>query len=155
MAALPGAVAAGVVSNLPLVSAGGADDFLIEGRPEPAPGQQAWNARYQMATPSALPALGLRLVRGRWFEPQDRPDAPPVAVVNQATVRAYFQGDDVIGRRIRYFGDDPWITIVGVVEDVRSLAVEEDAPPAIYAAYAQAPRPGYSGRVASLVVFRP
>lgn len=154
LASLPGAVAAGVVSNLPLVSGGGADDFLIEGRPEPAPGQPVWNARYQMATPSALPALGLRLVRGRWFEPLDRPDAPPVAVVNEATVRAYFLGDEVIGRRIRYFGDDaPWITIVGVVEDVRSLAVEEEAPPAIYTAYAQAPRSlAYPGRFANLVM---
>lgn len=76
--------------------------------------------------------------------------------------RAFFRGEDVIGRRIRYNDSDGGITIIGVVEDVRSLAVEEDAPPAIYTAFAQAPRsPGssetpmlwsYWGRFANLVV---
>lgn len=162
LAAIPGAVAAGVVTDLPLVTSGSADYFIIEGRPEPAPGQPTWNAHYQMATPGAQSALGLRVVRGRWFEAQDRSDAPHVAVINEATVRAFFQGEDVIGRRIRYNDSDGWITIIGVVEDVRSLAVEEDAPPAIYTAFGQAPRsPGssqmqmlwsYWGRFANLVV---
>jgi putative ABC transport system permease protein len=87
LAAIPGVIAAGAVSDLPLRSSGGADDFIIEGKAVPAPGALQWNARYQMATPSALRALGLRLVKGRWFEPADGPEAVPVAVINEATAR--------------------------------------------------------------------
>ena len=153
LAAIPGVEAAGALSSLPLRSAGGADDFIIEGRATPAPGELQWNARYQMATPSALPALRLRLLHGRWFLPTDRAGAPPVAVINQATAGLYFPGLDPVGRRIRYFGpDSAWITIVGIVADVRSLAVDEAAPPAVFTALAQAPRPAYTGRSMNLVV---
>jgi putative ABC transport system permease protein len=153
LAAIPGVIAAGALSDLPLRSSGGADDFIIEGKAVPAPGALQWNARYQMATPSALRALGLRLVKGRWFEPADGPEAVPVGVINEATARTYYAGEDPIGRRIRYYGDDaPWITIVGVVGDVRSLGATEEAPPAIFAALAQAPRPAYEGRSMNFVV---
>jgi predicted permease len=153
LAAIPGVVAAGAVSNLPLRSAGGADDFIIEGKALPAPGEMQWNARYQMATPSALGALGLDMVRGRWFEPMDRRGAPPVAVINETTARLYYPDTDPIGKRIRYYGSDaPWITIIGVVSDVRSFGAAEAAPPAIFTALEQAPRPPYAGRSMNLVV---
>ncbi|MCI0434954.1 MAG: ABC transporter permease [Gemmatimonadetes bacterium] len=151
--AVPGAEAAGAISGLPLRNAGGADDFIIEGRPEPAPGDVRWNARYQMATPAALRALGLRLVRGRWLEPTDRAGAPPVAVINEALARLYYPGEDPVGTRIRYFGaDSAWITIIGVIADVRSLGATQDAPPTLYTALAQAPRAPYSGRFMELAV---
>lgn len=153
LAALPGVVAAGAISDLPLRSAGAPDDFLMEGKAVPAPGQLQWNARYQMATPATLRALGLELVRGRWFEPTDGPAAPAVAVINEATERMYYAGEEPLGKRIRYYGDEtPWITIVGVVRNVRSLGASEEAPPAIYAALAQAPRPVYTGRMMNMAV---
>lgn len=124
LAALPGVDAAGAVSTLPLRSAERREDFFIEGRRLPAPGEPAWNARYEMATPGALAALGLGLVSGRWFETTDRAGPPPVAVINEAAARAYFAGEDPIGTRIRYYAtggelDSTWITIVGVVQNVR------------------------------------
>ncbi|MGH7573590.1 MAG: ADOP family duplicated permease [Longimicrobiales bacterium] len=151
--ALPGVDAAGAVSDLPLRSGGGADDFIIEGKTPPGQGQPGWNARYQMATTGALVGLGLRLVAGRWFEPADIAGSPPVAVINEATARAYFPGQDPIGTRLRYYGQDStWITIVGIVGDVRQLGVTEDPPPAVYTSLAQAPRPAYAGRTMNLVV---
>lgn len=153
LAGVPGVVSTGTVSDVPLRSGGGADDFIIEGRPLPGPGQPAWNARYQMATPGALKALGLQLAAGRWLESTDAAGAPPVAVINEATARAYFAGASPIGTRIRYYGpDSTWITIVGVVRDVKQLRVTEDAPPAVYAALAQTPRPAYTGRLMNLLV---
>jgi putative ABC transport system permease protein len=78
---------------------------------------------------------------------------PPVAVINQATARAYFAGEDPVGKRLRYYGpDSTWITIVGVMADVRQLGVTVDAPPAIYASFVQAPRPFYAGRIMNLLV---
>jgi predicted permease len=148
-----GVVSAGAVSNLPLISAGGADDFKIEGKPLPAPGQQGLNARYQMATPTALNALGLRLRTGRWFSETDTKDAPLVAVINESTARTYFAGEDPVGKRIAWFGpDSAWVTIIGVIADVHSQGAASEAPPAIYTALAQAPRPFYAGRNMNVVV---
>jgi putative ABC transport system permease protein len=153
LGALPGVVSTGAVSDVPLRSGGGADDFIIEGKPTPAPGQPMWNGRYQMATPGALTALGLELVEGRWFEPTDVAGTTPVAVINLATARTYFADEDPIGRRVMYLSaDSTWITIVGVVRDVRQLGVTTDAPPALFASLAQAPRPGYAGRMMNLLV---
>ncbi|HSF16186.1 MAG TPA: ABC transporter permease [Vicinamibacteria bacterium] len=153
LAAIPGVDAAGAFSDLPLQSAGAMDDFTIEGRPQPGPGQQMWNAGYQMATPGALRALGLRLVEGRWFDENDLASAPLVAVINQSTKRQYFRGEPVLGLRLRY-SDEPirWITIVGVVADTRSAGVQSPPAPAIYAALAQAPRAAYEGRVMTFAV---
>jgi predicted permease len=153
LAAVAGVAAVGAVSDLPLRSGGGADDFIIEGRVLPAPGQAAWNARYQMATPGARAALGLDIVAGRWLAPTDVAGGPPVAVINEAFARAYYAGEEAVGRRIRYYGaDSAWITIVGVVQDVRQLGVTTDAPPAIYTSLVQAPRPAYEGRMMNLLV---
>ena len=153
LATIPGVEATGAVSDLPLRSGGGADDFIIEGKALPAPGQPMWNGRYQMATPGALTALGLELVEGRWFEPTDAAGTTPVAVINSTTARSYFAGEDPIGRRVMYMSpDSTWITIVGVVRDVRQLGVTADAPPALYASLAQAPRPFYAGRLMNLLV---
>lgn len=132
---------AGAISNLPLWSEGAADDFMIEGRPVPAPGESQWNARYLMVTPGAFQTLGVPLRNGRLIDERDVDGQPLVAVVNESAARAYWPGDDPVGRRIRYYGDDdPWLTIVGVVGDVRQLGPMEPPPPIVYVPHAQTSR---------------
>jgi putative ABC transport system permease protein len=146
---------AGAISNLPLASDGGQDDFVIEGRPKPAPGAPAWNARYRMATPGMFRALGIPLKRGRLLAASDVPGRPLVAVINETAARQYWTGDDPIGRTIRYYPQEtsPSIQIVGIVGDVRSTNPGEPAPPAVYVPLAQAPRaPFYQGRSMTFVV---
>jgi putative ABC transport system permease protein len=152
--AAPEVEAAAAISNLPLVSAGPPDDFIIDGRAEPAPGSPSWNARYIMATPRTFDALGIALKRGRRFAEGDGPGQPLVAVVNETAARLYWAGDDPIGRTIRYFPREtsPSIRIVGVVDDVRSLGANAAPPPAVYVPYEQAPRSGYDGRSMTFVV---
>ncbi|MGH9374223.1 MAG: FtsX-like permease family protein, partial [Vicinamibacterales bacterium] len=152
LAGTPGVEIAGAVSALPLVSAGPADGFVIEGRPEPSPGAPLWNARFLMTTPRLFPALGIRLKRGRLFADGDVAGRPLVAIINETTAQLYWSGDDPVGRTIRY---DPQqsIQIVGIVGDVRSMGATEPAPPAIYVPLAQAPRPPvYEGRSMTFVV---
>ena len=153
----PGVEIAGAVSGLPLVAAGGADSFVIEGRPAPPPGAPAWNARYLMATPRLFPAFGIPLKRGRLLAESDVPGRPLVAVINETAARLYWSGDDPIGRTIRYYPQEtnPSIQIVGIVGDVRSLGASEPAPPALYVPFAQAPRPPYEGRTMTFVVRAP
>jgi putative ABC transport system permease protein len=154
LAALPGAENAGAISNLPLASAGPPDDFVIEGRPAPAPGSPAWNARYIMATPRALAALRIPLKRGRLLAESDAPGRPFVALINATAARLYWPGDDPVGRTIRYYPREasPSIRIVGIVGDVRSMGPNTPPPPAVYVPYEQAPRPAYEGRTMTFVV---
>ena len=80
--------------------------------------------------------LGLTMLRGRGFEPTDREGAPPVIVVNAEFVRRFFpNGIDPLGRRIKRGG--PWLTIVGVVSDVRRGGKTERVEPGVYIPAAQ------------------
>ena len=150
----PGVGVAGAVSALPLASGGGGDDFIIEGRAMPPPGAPAWNAEYLMATPHLFRALGIPLKRGRLFDDRDVSGTPLVAVINETAARLYWSGDDPIGKTIRYYPREtsPAIQIVGIVGDVRSRGARAPAPPAVYAPFAQAPRPPYEGRMMTFIL---
>ena len=63
-------------------------------------------------------AMGISLLRGRSFEPADRMDSQPVAVVSQSLASKFWPGQDAIGKRIRWGLANPWQTIVGIVGDV-------------------------------------
>jgi putative ABC transport system permease protein len=157
LASTPGVEIAGAVSDLPLVSAGGADNFVIEGRATPPPGAPAWNARYLMATPRMFRALGIPVKRGRLLAESDGPGRPFVAVINETAARLYWSGDDPIGKTIHHYPQEasPSIKIVGIVGDVRSMGPGQPSPPAVYVPFAQAPRPSYEGRTMTFIVRAP
>ena len=154
LAAIGGAEAVGAISNLPLASAGPPDDFVIDGRADPAPGSPAWNARYLMVSPRLFASLRVPLRQGRLLSDSDTADQPLVAVINEAAARMYWPNDDPIGRTIRYFPREtsPSIRIVGIVGNIRSMGPSAPAPPTIYVPYAQAPRPPYEGRALTFVL---
>jgi putative ABC transport system permease protein len=88
-----------------------------------------------VATPTFFDTLRVPLRAGRWLSADDRLDAPPVANVNQAFVNRYLVGVDPIGQRIKVGSPDrprPWMTIVGVVADVRNNGVTQPVRPEIY-----------------------
>jgi len=130
----------GSVSSLPL--AGNAEDvsFQIEGRPEPAPGEQAavWIRR---ATPGYFATLGIPVVAGRAFDAGDHGEAPPVVIVNQTLARRAFPVADPVGRRINV--NNPaapvWRRIVGVARDVKSFGLGAESRQAMYFPFAQLP----------------
>ncbi len=145
VATLAGVESAALISSLPLGGGAPPDDFLIENRPEPAPGETAYNADYLMASPGIFETLRVPLRRGRVLGVSDDGAGPLVAVVNETAARMYWPHEDPVGRRIRYFADDtPWITIVGIVGDVRSTRLELEPRPAVYVPIAQSSRgPAY------------
>ena len=151
--ALHGVREAGLVSELPLRSVPGMDDFRVEGRPDPGPGDPHLNGGYVMTTPGYFEAMGIPVLRGRGFTEGDVTGGPLVAVVDDLAVRNYWLGEDPVGQRIRYYDHDAsWITIVGVVGSVRYRSPQEEPRPTVYVPHAQAPRPQYSGRAMTLVV---
>jgi putative ABC transport system permease protein len=151
--ALPAVDAAGAIRRLPLATEIGDRGLTVEGY-APPPGQNA-KADWQVVTPGAMEALGIRLVRGRTFTESDGPDAAPVVVINERLARTYFGGAEPLGRRIRIGvgRPGPWTTVVGVVRDLRHNDVREPAKEQIFALQAQASRLiGYAPGTMRLVI---
>ncbi|HXJ44120.1 MAG TPA: ABC transporter permease, partial [Bryobacteraceae bacterium] len=124
--ALPGVVTAGYTTFLPLTNGGGTSGFAIEGKPTPPNGPYN-DANHRIVTPDYLRTIGARLIAGRGIRESDGPDSPPVALVNQTMARQYWPGEDPMGRRFKLGGDlssTPWITIVGIVADIRQFALD-------------------------------
>jgi putative ABC transport system permease protein len=137
------AVSAG--TTVPLWSDQGVWDFEIEGKPKPPAGALAWNAAAVVVRTGYFETLGVPLVRGRSFTPQDDARTQVVAVINDAMARTFFPGEDPIGRRIRIAGitePDAWMTIVGISGNVRTESLEEVPRPAYHFLQVQAPRFG-------------
>jgi putative ABC transport system permease protein len=151
--ALPGVRAAGLVRSLPLGSTIGDWGLQIEGY-VPPPGLNA-KGDWQVATDGALEALGERLVRGRLFTAADTADAPAVALVNETMARLYWPDLDPVGRRLRMGFDPgrPWVTVVGIVKDVRHNGVAGIVKEKFYRPHAQFHRStGDAPRSMTLVV---
>jgi predicted permease len=86
--------------------------------------------------------LGTPLLRGRFFSIGDRPEAPPVAIINDAMARRSWPGRDPVGKRFTVGlrnPDGPWYTVVGVVGDMRRQGLEREALPQIFVSLAQNP----------------
>ena len=119
--ATPGVQSAAVVNYIPLGGANSSDSYLVEGEPEPAPGDE-YLGRYRVSTPDYFQTMGISILRGRGFTEQDKVDGPPVVVVNETLARKHWPDQEAIGKRIRLYGpvaENPWMQIVGVVKDVK------------------------------------
>jgi putative ABC transport system permease protein len=135
----PGVQAVAVNSGPPL-SPGrpGSQPFIIEGH-SIAPGEPSPAADFNVASPDTFKLLGVPLLSGRFFTPEDKEGAPPVVIISRSLARHYFPNEDPVNKRVS--GDDGknWATIVGVVGDVRQYGLEKDPIDMGYQPYAQAP----------------
>jgi predicted permease len=141
--AIPGVQAAAVGSALPL-------EHVYRGRTlafgdgPPLPARQRPGARSISVSSEYFAATGTRLLQGRFFSNSDNAGAVPVAIVNQAFARKYFNDDALDKRfRINLYGHDRFtpITAVGIVQDVRLDSLEADIQPIIYLPFDQVPDP--------------
>ncbi len=140
--AAPGLRAA-MVSEVPLSGDALNHNFVIEGRPPIAVGDEPdlWS-RSVMGDYFGVMKIPLR--SGRDFSPRDREGAPLVGIVNERFVREYFPGTSPIGARFRWArmeGEPRWIEIVGVAADVRHFGLATGDEPAVYTPYAQSLQP--------------
>jgi putative ABC transport system permease protein len=139
--AIPGVVATGTITKLPL---GGSADingtFDIEGRP-PAAFDSPQNAGYRVISPDYFRAMSIPLIRGLGLGAQDSGNVPQVALVNQRMARQFWHGEEPVGKRIKFQGMEPtppqWMTIVGVVGDVRQAGLTRDPEPEVFVPFAQ------------------
>jgi putative ABC transport system permease protein len=127
----------GATSTLALNGFTWTGDSTVEGR---APTDYERELRHEAVSPDYFRALGTPLVKGRWLNEFDRPPQPPVTLVNETLAKRYFRGADAVGKRIT-FGkptDKPqWVTIVGVVADVKQDGMDEPVQPEVYVPVAE------------------
>jgi putative ABC transport system permease protein len=143
-AALPGVRSAGAINDLPISGNDNNWSILVDGKVV-ATVAEAGGARPQVVTPDLFRALDIHLVRGRGFTANDRADAPLVGIVSEGMAKQLWPGADPVGHTVRMFqSKDDWVTIVGVVSDVRALGYQRDIPPTLYVPYAQSRRSAYA-----------
>jgi putative ABC transport system permease protein len=135
-------VSAAMVSEVPLSGEWLHHNFLIEGRPPIAVGDEP-DLYSRSVMGDYFGVMGIPLKAGRDLRPSDREGAPLVGVVNESFVREYFPGASPVGARIRWARtDEPqWIEIVGVAGDVRHFGLGHADRPAVYTPYAQSSQP--------------
>jgi len=130
--ALPGVVATGGNSFLPMAGLGAATSFEIVGQPKPAAGQ-APVTDVRVVTHNYFQAMGVPLLRGRAFDRRDDGTQIRRVIVNQALARKHFPGEDAIGKSIIVgWNDEGPDEIVGIVGDVRQQDLETEARATIY-----------------------
>jgi putative ABC transport system permease protein len=138
--ALPGVASAALGSAAPVDDAVPYWAIALAGVEQPPP-DVVQDAVVYRASPEYFHTFGLPLIRGRLFEASDRTDRTPVAIVSQGLARRYWPGGDPVGSRLT-FGDPTdsatsWMTVVGVVGDVRQDGAVSPAYPQIYVPFAQ------------------
>jgi putative ABC transport system permease protein len=129
----------GTTLTLPLKGFAWSGDATVEARPT---GEYERELRHNSVTPGYFNAIGTPVLRGRLFDEFDTAKSPEVTIVNEALEKAYFRGENAVGRRIK-FGrpqdQDPWVTVVGVVADAKQDGMDKPARPEEYTPFAQRP----------------
>jgi putative ABC transport system permease protein len=131
---LPGVSSASVINSAPFGRMFIRDEFFIEGQPKPTTdvGRPKIDAGY-------FKTMGIPLLAGREFTESDTAAATPVAIISERVVRAYFPGGpaEALGRRVRLSEDGQWLTVVGVVADIRQMGLDQEVQPMLYVPFQQ------------------
>ena len=140
---LPGISTIGAISHLPLSGSSAGRLITVEGYASQP--DESVNASYRLTCPGYFAALGIAVSEGRDFDHRDVTKGMPVAIINRATARAYWKpGENPIGRRFKIGGprsENPWLTVVGISDDVRHFGLDSEARREIFLPYSQAAWP--------------
>ena len=135
LSVLPGVAAAAATTTLPLETRE-VRACQVEGKAQgtgeaPPAIAQVW------VQGDFFDALKIPLLRGRVFTPADRQGQLPVAVINETMAKRFWPGQDPIGRRLRWHQEAPWMTVVGIVGDVKDGPLQTRPRPHTYTPFAQ------------------
>jgi predicted permease len=141
LAEIPGVETVGATRTVPLRDASVEVPVSIEGRPALAPTDLP-RAGARPVSAGYFAAMGMPILRGRGFTPQDRADSPPVAVISETMAQRFFGSQDPVGQRIKRGpagSPAPWMTVVGVLADARLRSIDEPPGAELYLPMLQAP----------------
>jgi putative ABC transport system permease protein len=139
--AVPGVQSAGAISTIFLDDTPNSTNFTIEGKPVMT-GAESIEVPFDAVSPAYFKVMGIPLLRGREFDNRDVDGSPPVAIINDTFAQRFFPGEDPIGKRYMYGQPGPdntnWITIVGIVGDMRRTGFDRPVRPETFLPEAQA-----------------
>jgi putative ABC transport system permease protein len=143
LATVPGVQSAALVTHVPYANGGGVGtgEFSIEGR-APAQRGEVLDAIIETTTPSYFSELNIALRDGRVLTDGDGAEAPAVVVISESLARRYFAGENALGKHIKtgkIESNGPWMTVVGIVNDVHYNWINKEDVPTIYRSFRQAP----------------
>ncbi len=133
---IPGVHAVSRTTRAPLAPDGNVIRVYPESRP-PESGDETLLGRWFRATPSYFPTAGIPLVRGRFLAESDVGGGEPVALISKEAAGRLFPGEDPLGQRIITGFEDFAVTVVGVVADLKTLGLDQEAPLIIYRPFTQ------------------
>jgi putative ABC transport system permease protein len=145
--AIPGVDLAGMTSALP--ASGQANNFALAIEDRPVESSQDLRAEVIRVSPGYFEVMRTPLIRGRLFSENDEASKEQVAIIDEATARRFWGDRDPLGRRLR-FGQNaklPWLSVVGIVKDIKHDGLEVDGVPHIYVSMYQR-----QGRVMSIAL---
>jgi predicted permease len=137
--ALPGVQSASMTNHLPLAGEMWGTSIYMEGQPLPRPGEAA-SGIYRVARPNYFQTMNIPILQGRGFSDRDSENSPAVVIVNQKLAKTFFPNGNALGKRLTY--DDPrknphWLTIVGVIKDVKQGDWQREPENEYYLPYLQ------------------
>jgi putative ABC transport system permease protein len=146
---IPGVQSASAANFVPLSGWRDFVDIDIEGRAVPQAGEE-YTSQYVVCDSNFFHTLGMQIKEGRELAPSDGPDSPGVAVINEALAHQYWPNEDPVGKQIRVHFDatktpwrpeprEAWLTIVGIVGNIREWELGDKRPGEIYVPYLQNP----------------
>jgi predicted permease len=141
---LPGVRSAALDGAIPIAGSDNSWSIMIDGRVVKTIAE-APSAKPDQVTADYFKTLSIKLVRGRVFDATDRMGTAPVAIINETMARQLWPGVNPVGRTLKMFNpSSPWVTIVGLVGDVRARGFQGDVPPTMYFPYSQSGTSAYS-----------
>jgi predicted permease len=139
---LPGVISAGYTTMVPLQWKGGSSAFRPEGG-QIIPGS-SYDALQRQVTADYLQTMSIPLRQGRYFDETDNEQSMPVAIINETMARQYWPDQSALGKRFKLGDSDSnadrrqrWITVVGVVADIRQMEVDAPVKAEMYLPYQQ------------------
>jgi len=126
---LPGMEAVAIVNQLPMSDAAANTSFEVDGR---LGGTDINVADSQIISPDYFRAMGIPLLRGRFLSEADTTPAPTSVMVNQTLAHKIWPGENPIGKRIRFRSDAPWLSVIGVVTDIKNHGSNVATKPEVY-----------------------
>jgi putative ABC transport system permease protein len=135
--AFPGVIAVGTTDELPPTMGQHTNSFSLEGRAPIDQSNQSLAVQSRLVSADYFRVMGIPIIAGRVFSEADAASAAPVALINQSFAHRFFPNESPIGQHLRFRSANPWITIVGIVGDVRGFGLDKQPSSEIYLFYQQ------------------
>ncbi len=139
VSALPGVTSVAYTTSVPLAWKGGTSGFYPEGQSEPD-ASLSYDANHRQISADYFKAVGIPIKQGRHFDAGDNLQSLPVVIINETMARQFWPNENALGKRFKLNGPDsptPWMTIVGIVADVRQMGVDVPVKAEMYMPYQQ------------------